>query len=62
MAQQRLFEAEARNWRGEILISLFKEINQEFESQRLQLQWANQWADQTQRDKTSLYGELELRT
>ena len=30
-------------------IALF-EINQEFESQRLQLQQANQWADQSQRD------------
>ena len=37
------------------------EINQEFESQRLQLQQANQWADQAQRDKIGLHGELELR-
>ena len=37
------------------------EINQEFESQRLQLQQANTWADQAQRDKISLHGELELR-
>ena len=39
----------------------FHEINQKFESQRLQLHQANQWADQAQRDKISLYGELELR-
>ena len=37
------------------------EINQEFESQRLHLQRANQWADQAQRDKISLYGQVEMR-
>ena len=37
------------------------EVNQEFESQRFRLQQANRWADQAQRDKISLYGELELR-
>ena len=37
------------------------EINQEFQSHRLQLQQANHWADQAQRDKISLYGELEMR-
>ena len=37
------------------------EVNQEFESQRFQLQQANRWADQAQRDKVSLFGELELR-
>ena len=37
------------------------EITQEFESQRLQLQQRNQLADQAQRDKVSLYGELEMR-
>ena len=37
------------------------EVNQEFESQRFQLQQANRLADQAQRDKISLYGELELR-
>ena len=37
------------------------EIHLEFESQRLQLQQANQWADQAQGDKISLCGELEMR-
>ena len=37
------------------------EINQEFESKRLHLQQANQWADQASRDKISLYGKLEKR-
>ena len=47
--------------RREILTSLFHEINQEFESQRFQVQQAIRWADQAQRDKMSLYGQLELR-
>ena len=34
------------------------EINQEYESQRSQLQQANQWADQAQREAISLCGEL----
>ena len=37
------------------------EVKQEFESQRIQLQKANRWADQAQRDQIRLYGELELR-
>ena len=41
--------------RREILILLF------LRSQRSQLQPANQWAAQAQRDKISLYGELEMR-
>ena len=39
----------------------FQEINQEFETQRFQLHQASRWADQAQRDKISLYEELELR-
>ena len=39
----------------------FQEINEEFESQRFQLHQASRWADQAQRDKINLYGELELR-
>ena len=39
----------------------FREINQEFESQRFQAQQASRWVDQAQREKISLYGELELR-
>ena len=37
------------------------EINQEFESQRLQPQQANQWADQAQKRQHILHGELEMR-
>ena len=40
---------------------LLQEISQEFESQLFQLHQANRWADQTQRDKISLYGKFELR-
>ena len=36
----------------------FNEINHEFEPQ---VQQANRWADQAQRDKICLYGEMELR-
>ena len=40
-----------KNWeKRDSDIDLY-EINQEFESQRLQLQQANQWADHAQRDK-----------
>ena len=56
LAQRKLGEAEA-----EVEAKYWDEVNQEFESQRLQLPQANQWADQSQRDKISLYGELELR-
>ena len=38
-----------------------QEINQEFESQRFQERQASRWADQADRDKNSLYGELEMR-
>ena len=66
MAQQKLYEAEAeaeaRNWEKRNSDISLHEINQEFESQRFQLRQARRWADQAQRDKISLYGELELRT
>ena len=39
----------------------FHETHQELESQRLQLQQANQLADQAQRDKFKKRGELVLR-
>ena len=65
MAQQKLYEAEAeveaRNSVKRNSEFAFREINQEFESQRSQLHQASRWADQAQRDKISLYGELELR-
>ena len=63
LTQQRLYEVEAdvevKNWeKRNSEISLY-DINQECESQRLQPQQANQWADQAQRDKISLYGQME---
>ena len=65
LAQQRFFEAEAdvevKHWENRNSDTALYEINQEFESQRSQLQRANQWADQAQTDKISLYGELEMR-
>ena len=39
----------------------FFEINQKFESHPLQQQPTNQWADQAQRDKISLYAELDMK-
>ena len=64
LAQQRLYEAEAdvevKHWENRNSDIGLYEINQEFESQRLQVQQASQWADQAQRVKTSLYGELEM--
>ena len=64
MAQQRLYKAEAeveaRNCEKINSDIAFQEINQEFESQLFQLQQANQWADQAQRDKISLCAELEM--
>ena len=39
----------------------FNEINQEIESQRFQLYQASRCADPAQRDKMSLYGDLDLR-
>ena len=66
LAQQRLYEAEAdvevKHWEKRNSDIAPHEINLEFESQRLQLQHANQWADQAQRDKMSLHGELEMRS
>ena len=63
LAQHRLYEVEAdvevKNWeKRNSDISLYV-INQEFESQRFQQQQANQWADQAQREKISLYGQME---
>ena len=53
LAQQRLYQAEAdvevKHWeKRNPDIALF-EMKQEYESQRLQLQQANQWADQSQK-------------
>ena len=65
MAQQRLYEAEAEveatSWEKRHSDIICQEINEEFENQRFQLHQASRWADHAQRDKNSLYGELELR-
>ena len=62
-AQQRLSEAEtemeSRNWEKRNSESALYETHQKLESQRLQLQLANQWAAQAQREKISLCEELE---
>ena len=64
-AQKRLFEAEAdmeiRRWKQTGSEIALCETHRELESQRLQLQQANQWADHAQREKNSLCGELEMR-
>ena len=52
---------EVKHWEKRNSYIAFYEVNHEFESQRLQLHQASQWADQAQRDKISLYGDLELR-
>ena len=64
-AQKRLPEAEAdleiRRWEQKNSeIAPFHESHRELESQRLQLQQANQWADQAQREMINLCGELEM--
>ena len=66
LAQQRLYEAEAdvevKHWERRNSDLALYEINQEFPSQRFQLQQADQWADQAQRDFfKSLYGDLDTR-
>ena len=65
IAQRKFYESEAeveaRNCEKRNSDMAFQEFNQEFEAQRFQLHQASQWADQAQRDKISLYGELELR-
>ena len=49
MAQQKLYDAEARNWEKKNSDIAFQEINQEVESQRFQPHQASRWADQAQR-------------
>ena len=55
-------EVEARNWEKRNADVALYEVNQEFESQRFQLQQASRWAEQAQRDNISLNGKMELRT
>ena len=46
-------EVEAKNLGKRNSETAFREINQEFESQRFQSHQASRWADQAQRDKIS---------
>ena len=50
-----------RNWEQRNADIALCETNQELESQILELYQANQWADQAQREKNKLCGELEMR-
>ena len=50
-----------QNWEKRNSDIALYDTNQEFGSQRLQLQRANQFADQAQRCKMSLFGEVEMR-
>ena len=65
VAQKRLSEAEAEmdigNWEQRDAENALYETNRGLESQRLELYQANQWADQAQREKINLFGELEMR-
>ena len=64
-AHKRLCEAEAgmemRRWEQKNSEVALYESHRELESQRLQLHQAHQWADQAQREKINLCGELELK-
>ena len=63
--QRRLPETEAdmdiRNWEQRNSDIAINETNRELETQRLEQYQANQWADQAQREKINLCGELEMR-
>ena len=65
-AQRRLSEAEAdmdvREWEKRSSDSALYEANRELESQRLELNQANRWADQAQRERIGWHGELEMRS
>ena len=50
-----------RNWEQSNADIALHETNRELESQRLELHQADQWADQAQREKISLFGELDMR-
>ena len=64
VAQQKKYEAEAeveaRNWEKRNSDIAFREIHQEFGTQRFQLHQASRWADQAQRDKISLHGGIGI--
>ena len=50
-----------RNWERRIADIALCETNRKLESQRLELYQANQWADQAQREKNWLFGDLDMR-
>ena len=52
---------EVKHWEKRNSDIALNAINQEFESQRLQLQQANHWTDQAHREKITLCGDLEMR-
>ena len=54
-------DVEVKHWDKRNSHKALHEANQEFESQRFQPHQGSRWADHAQRDKISLYGELELR-
>ena len=62
-AQTRLSEAEAdmevRRWEKRRSDLALYETNRELESQRLELNQSNRWADQAQKERVSLHGEWE---
>ena len=63
--QRRISDAEAdleiRRWeQGESEFALYK-THQKLESRRMEQHQTNQWADQAQREKINLCGELEKR-
>ena len=64
-AQKRLSEVEAdvevRRWEQKSPEMALYETDGELESHRLKLHQANQCADQAQREKINLCGELEMR-
>ena len=64
-AEKRPSEPEAdmemRRWEKKSSERALYETHRELASQRLQLHRANQWADQAQREKINLCGDLEMR-
>ena len=57
----RVNDMDVREWEKRRSDLALYETNRELESQRLELNQSNTWADQAQRERISLHGELELR-
>ena len=53
---------DVREWEKRRSDLALYETNRELESQRLELDQSNRWADQALRERISLHGELELRS